>query len=314
MEESYRRCGNELTRSSSGASSLSVANSKHTFFQTGNATTIYVGRIAREDTSVGVERKEGVHNCIDSTEFLLMDAAEAGDEVLACQNKEITKMLFVTMVHRAVYTSTVVDDKYTGWTNEKHNTFLDCLEASFIKQLHRSMALRAGSVELNKSCSDLSEKSTAHVNKASEQLPFLHDGCWKKIKTVRKPPAVHIAANSHDSLKFLRCDGHHHVLDCQFCCELDCKGKRTRDERSSSRGHETRSQLILPKPAELQKTVCRLTEGSGQNFVNEDFDENSRCKKMKTASVETADQEQIVPTRNMGVQELLVPCSRVTTK
>ncbi|KAJ8530072.1 hypothetical protein K7X08_036907 [Anisodus acutangulus] len=249
MEESYRSsspesCTNELTRSNSGASSLSVANSKDTLLHSGYATT----------------------------------------------------------------------DKYTGWTNEKHNTFLDCLEASFVKQLHRSMALRAGSVELNKSCSNLSEKLSAHFNKSSEQLPFLHDGCWKKIKTVRKPPVVYVAADSHDSLNYLGSDGHHHFLDCQFCCELHCKGKRTRDKRSSSCGHVTRSHLILSKPAELQKTVCRITEGSGQNFVNEDFDENSRCKKMKTTSVETTDQEQIVPTRNMGVQELLVPCSRVMTK
>lgn len=200
-------------------------------------------------------------------------------------------------------------DKYAGWTNEKHNTFLDFLEASFVKQLHRSMALHAGSVEMNQSCRNLSEESSAHVNEASEQLPFLHHGCWKKIKTVRKPAVVYIAADSHDCLK-----GHRQVLDCQFCCELHCKGKRTRDERSSSCGHKTRSHLILSKPGELQKTVCRLTEGSGQNFMDGDFDENSRCKKMKTASVDTTDHEQIVPTRNTGVQELLVPCSGEITR
>ncbi|CAN4107715.1 unnamed protein product [Withania somnifera] len=205
-------------------------------------------------------------------------------------------------------------DKYTEWTNEKHNTFLDFLEASFVKQLHRSMALHAGSVETNQSCRNLSEELSAQANKASEQLPFLHHGCWKKIKTLRKPPVVYIAADSHDCLKYPRCNGHHQVLDCQFCCELHCKGKQTRDERSSSCGQKTRSHLILSKPGELQKTVCRLTEGSGQNFVDGDFDENSRCKKMKTASGDTTDQEQIFPTRNMGVQELLVPCSGEITK
>lgn len=252
MEDSYRKeipasssesCANELTRSNSGASSLSVANFKNTSLQSGNATT----------------------------------------------------------------------DNCTGWTNEKHNKFLDYLEASFVKQLHRSMALHAGSVEMNLSCRNLSEELSAHVNKASEQLPFLHYGCWKKVKTVRKPSVVYIAADSDDCLKYLHGDGHHQVLDSQFCCEFHCKGKRTRDERSLSSEHKTRSHLIISKPGGLQKTVCRDTEGSGQNFMDDDFDKNSSCKK-KRASVDTTDQEQVVPTRNVGVQELLVPCSKEITK
>ncbi|MCD7455881.1 hypothetical protein HAX54_029983 [Datura stramonium] len=216
MEGSYRKeiqaaspnqallesCAKELTRLNSGASSLSVADSKDALQENGNVTR----------------------------------------------------------------------DKYTGWTNEKHNAFLGHLEASFVKQLHRSMTLRAGSVEMNQSCKNLSEELSAHVNKASEQLPFLRHGCQKKIKTVRKPPVVYIAADYHD-------------------CHV-----------------------IPSKPGELQKTVCRLTEGSGQNFMDEDYEEKSRCKKMKTALVDTTDQEQIVPTRNMGVQELLVPCCGEATK
>lgn len=51
MEDSYRKeipasssesCANELTRSNSGASSLSVANFKNTSLQSGNATTVIV--------------------------------------------------------------------------------------------------------------------------------------------------------------------------------------------------------------------------------------------------------------------------------
>lgn len=40
--------------------------------------------------------------------------------------------------------------------------------------------------------------------------------------------------------------------------------------------------------------VKNFTEGSGQNFVDEDFEENSSCKKMKTALVDTTDQEQVM--------------------
>lgn len=55
MEESYRKetpasssesCANELTRSNSGASSSSVANSKDTLLKSGNATTVIVSFFA----------------------------------------------------------------------------------------------------------------------------------------------------------------------------------------------------------------------------------------------------------------------------
>lgn len=81
---------------------------------------------------------------------------------------------------------------------------------------------------------------------------------------MRKPSVVYIAADSDDCLKYLHGDGHHQVLDSQFCCEFHCKGKRTRDERSLSSEHKTRSHLIISKPGGLQKTVCRDT---GKHFA-----------------------------------------------
>lgn len=38
----------------------------------------------------------------------------------------------------------------------------------------------------------------------------------------------------------------------------------------------------------------KFAEGSGQNFVDEDFEENSRSKKLKTAMMDTADDEQVM--------------------
>lgn len=82
---------------------------------------------------------------------------------------------------------------------------------------------------------------------------------------MRQPPVVYIAADSHDCLKYLRGDGHHQVMDSQFCSELLCKGKQTSDERSSSSCvYKTISNLIPSKPGELQKTVCRVT---GKHFA-----------------------------------------------
>ncbi|XP_009790065.1 cold-regulated protein 28 [Nicotiana sylvestris] len=222
-------------------------------------------------------------------------------------NSSASSLTFANSNDTLLPSGNATTDKNIGWTNEKHNTFLDCLEASFVKQLHSFMASH------DESCSDLSEKLSAHVNKASEQFPALHDVSWKKMITLRKPPVVDSAPDSHDCPKILHSDGQHHILDIQFCCKLHSKEKRRKDKRSSSCGHGTRSHLILSESAGLRKKVCRLTEGSGQNFVDEDFEENSSCKKMKTALVDTTDQEQIVPTRYLGVQELLVPCPREIT-
>lgn len=95
------------------------------------------------------------------------------------------------------------------------------------------------------------------------QFPALHDVSWKKMITLRKPPVVDSAPDSHDCPKFLHSDGQHHILDIQFCCKLHSKEKRRKDKRSSSCGHGTRSHLILSESAGLRKKVCRLT---GKHF------------------------------------------------
>ncbi|KAF3666251.1 putative glycoprotein 3-alpha-L-fucosyltransferase A-like [Capsicum annuum] len=289
MEETHRKvipaaescassesCGNELTRLSSGSSSLSVANSKGIMLlQSGNSTT------GRKENKKDHREDQGESIICSIILYAIVARKEAQAYPVMCPD--------TTCLLLFPFRSCEMQDKYTGWTNEKHNTFLDHLEASFVKQLHRSMALRAGSVEMNQSCRNLSEELSSHVNKASEQLTFPHHGCWKKIKTVRKPPVVYIAADSHD---------------CQFCFELHRKGKRTRDEKPTD-GLKTKSHLIS-ELGELQNTVCTLTEGSGQNFIGEDFDENSRCKKMKTVSVDTTDQEQVIePPTTLGACRVL---------
>ncbi|XP_009761852.1 cold-regulated protein 27-like [Nicotiana tabacum] len=183
-------------------------------------------------------------------------------------------------------------DDCMGWTNEKHNTFLDCLEASFVEQLRRSIVLRAGRVELNRSCRNLSQKLSAPSDIASKQFTARRDGCSK------------INIESDQSELFVRKgDEYHHVTDLQLCARLRTEENQRRDKRTLSHVFEERSDLLFPFAAELQKPVSRIAEGSGQNFVDEDFEENSRSKKLKTAMMDTADDEQIVP------KEQPTPCS-----
>lgn len=62
--------------------------------------------IACEETSVGVERKQRKSASIAVNSYR-WSQSETRDQVLACQNKETTKILFFSMVHKTVYPSTV---------------------------------------------------------------------------------------------------------------------------------------------------------------------------------------------------------------
>ncbi|KAJ8533648.1 hypothetical protein K7X08_006972 [Anisodus acutangulus] len=187
-------------------------------------------------------------------------------------------------------------EECTGWTNEKHNTFLDCLEASFVKQLQRSMVLRGGCVELNRSSRNLSKKLSANNDKATKQFTVWRDGCWK----------INIESDQPELL-VRQGDEYHHATDLRLCSRLYTEEKQRGDKRTLSHGLEERLDLSLPILAELQKPVSRIAEGSGQNFVDENFEENSRSKKLKTAVMDTADNKQI---GSLRVQELLIACSR----
>ncbi|XP_006356587.2 uncharacterized protein [Solanum tuberosum] len=225
-------------------------------------------------------------------------SSESCIDVLTRSNSgESSSLIIENFKHDLVQTGSVTTDECMGWTNEKHNTFLDCLETSFVKQLHRSMVLRAGCVELNRSSRNLSKK-LFNNDIANKQFTDWRDGCWK-INIESDQPELLVGQG----------DEYHHVADLQLCSRLFTEEKQRRDKRTSSHGLEERSNLPLPIPAELHKTVSRTAEGSGQNFVDEDFEENSRSKKLKTAMTDTADNEQIVPTGKFRVQELLTPCS-----
>ncbi|XP_027767900.1 uncharacterized protein LOC107032358 isoform X1 [Solanum pennellii] len=193
---------------------------------------------------------------------------------------ESSSLIIENFKHDFVQTGNVTTDECMGWTNEKHNAFLDCLETSFVKQLHRSMILRAGCGELNRSSRNLSKK-LFNNDIANKQFTAWRDTSWK-INIESDKPELLVGQG----------DEYHHFADLQLCSRLFTEENQRRDKRTSSHGLKERSNLPLPIPAELLKTVSRIAEGSGQNFVDEDFEENSRSKKLKTAMTDTADNKQ----------------------
>ncbi|KFK30024.1 hypothetical protein AALP_AA7G208000 [Arabis alpina] len=67
------------------------------------------------------------------------------------------------------------DSKLDVWTNEKHNSYLDYLENSFVTQLY---SLLGGDAQRLSRARD--------VHKSTDQFTVLQNGCWQKVNFGKK--------------------------------------------------------------------------------------------------------------------------------
>ncbi|MBA0861797.1 hypothetical protein Goshw_000937, partial [Gossypium schwendimanii] len=81
------------------------------------------------------------------------------------------------------------------WTNEKHNTYLDSLEASFVKQLHYSKSLHGCHPQVGMREPCLFPQLLAGHN-SSHQFSILQDGCGQKINYESNDPLLESTADS----------------------------------------------------------------------------------------------------------------------
>ncbi|KAL4280119.1 hypothetical protein GQ457_03G004050 [Hibiscus cannabinus] len=86
----------------------------------------------------------------------------------------------------------------TVWTNEKHNSYLDNLEASFVKQLHSSVSSHGchPRKEMWEPCATWQLPAKGHSY--SRQFSVLQDGCSQKIKYQSNDPLCDSTADSCD--------------------------------------------------------------------------------------------------------------------
>ncbi|KAK8626862.1 hypothetical protein V6N13_134492 [Hibiscus sabdariffa] len=86
----------------------------------------------------------------------------------------------------------------TVWTNEKHNSYLDNLEASFVKQLHSSVSSHGchPRKEMWEPCATLQLPAKGHS--FSCQFSVLQDGCSQKTKYQSNDPLFESTADSCD--------------------------------------------------------------------------------------------------------------------
>jgi hypothetical protein len=72
-----------------------------------------------------------------------------------------------------------LQDECTAWTNEKHNSYLDYLESSFVRQLY---SLLGGGTQRLSRTRDVQSNS----HKSADQFTVLQNGCWQKVNFGKK--------------------------------------------------------------------------------------------------------------------------------
>nr|GLL47305.1 uncharacterized protein LOC109162138 [Ipomoea trifida] len=176
----------------------------------------------------------------------------------------------------------------TRWTNEKHNLYLDILEASFVKQLYQSTLLSRCS-EQNKNNRNVVKELPAKMDRVFEQFPALQASCCNKNNIERDQPALYTATPSSHAQQLYEADLHK-------CHKLHSEKKCLQEKRKFPCGLAKRSELHT----DLQNSVCSMTEGSGQNFVD-GCEENTDSKRRKAATGDISSHE---------VHDQIVPCGK----
>nr|GME12821.1 uncharacterized protein LOC109162138 [Ipomoea batatas] len=132
----------------------------------------------------------------------------------------------------------------TRWTNEKHNLYLDILEASFIKQLYQSTLLSRCS-EQNKNNRNVVKELPAKMDRVFEQFPALQASCCNKNNIERDQPALYTATPSSHAQQLYEADLHK-------CHKLHSEKKCLQEKRKFPCGLAKRSELHT----DLQNSVC----------------------------------------------------------
>ncbi|XP_073269741.1 cold-regulated protein 28-like isoform X1 [Primulina huaijiensis] len=171
----------------------------------------------------------------------------------------------------------VTPDDCTAWTNEKHNSYLNNLEVSFVAQLHESRDL------VNK---NMTQKKPIN---SPEQY-----GCWQNIDHRRYEPLSCPSADSHNLMKnsriyYYKNLGIHHPspsADLQGFQKLSDTQKHSSGKGFISHGLATCSQEASAMNLYHSNSFDSMKEGTGQNYVKEDNDKpnlRSGLKKIKPA-------------------------------
>ncbi|KAL3538873.1 hypothetical protein ACH5RR_002239 [Cinchona calisaya] len=225
---------------------------------------------------------------------------------LARSNSDVASSLTAEISGDILHPSAnATPDTCMAWTDEKHNKYLDSLEASFVQQLQQPRSFLAWRTEQNRSDKDISKKQQpVSVNKSSEQFAVLQDGRWQKRIFKNNQSLSYISTFNIQRMHSQRRAGKETSLlsadpkDCnQFQYEKEyLVRKRALCNRPASSSDQKAVNRCYHNSDSIDKDSA---EGSGQNFVDEDCEHDpngiSLAKRLKTAVGDISSKEQIVP-------------------
>ncbi|WOH02861.1 hypothetical protein DCAR_0522251 [Daucus carota subsp. sativus] len=192
------------------------------------------------------------------------------------------------------------DSVGTEWTDEKHNEYLQSMEASFVDQLYNSLDLH-GSQSHKEHLSDPKSSRQMHVSTRipSGQFKVLRDGCWTKVNFRRGEAPSRIANDPRDIsvnpwVRHYR-SGHRHQTH-QTVASPSIQGKTILDSKNPFH-------MLQPNLCH-HDTADSNTEVTDQNFVDEDLDKEVASQtEIKAAVLASTSSDQVVPCREFPATE-----------
>ncbi|AEE86303.1 hypothetical protein ISN44_As04g035570 [Arabidopsis suecica] len=160
-------------------------------------------------------------------------------------------------------------DECTAWTNEKHNSYLDYLESSFVRQLY---SLLGGGTQRLSRTRDVQSNS----HKSADQFTVLQNGCWQKVNFGKKQSCLETSSE----FRFHR--------------------NSLRNKPENSNGNYTMGTTVQGDV--LCHDETKHSEASGQNFrEEEEEEEKGEVSKKREREANNDDsslkEDQVVPVR-----------------
>uniref|UniRef100_A0A9I9DHG6 Cold regulated protein 27 n=1 Tax=Cucumis melo TaxID=3656 RepID=A0A9I9DHG6_CUCME len=195
-----------------------------------------------------------------------------------------------------------LDAEQTHWTDEKHRSYLDSLEASFVQGLHQHRRMHALSSKQKM------RRKPIMLDTSSSELMVLQDASWQKANIGRNDPLLDKTADSPAILEDLWIN---HFPSAGKQCSLEtpdlleecgsCSDRRHIRHMTNSCGSARNSQQTRPC---CFNSYTIITEVSDQNFVDNQPGELSggmpTAKRLKKASSGFLDNAQVVPFKRLS--------------
>ncbi|CAH2076941.1 unnamed protein product [Thlaspi arvense] len=181
-------------------------------------------------------------------------------------------------------------DESGGWTNEKHNSYLDYLESSFVRQLY---SLLGGETQRLSRTSDVQAIS----HKPADQFTVLQNGCLQKVNFGKKRALLESSSEFRFQKKSSRRDPEYR--NGKYTMGTDVQGKVLCKEEIENSGDKASTRTCMKNSLGHEYPAQSTAEASGQNFREEEEkgrnSEVCRKRRREASYDDSSVNDQVVP-------------------